>query len=123
MKNDNLVFVYGTLMSGCFNNVLLKQGNATLVQTGNITGEMYDLGCFPGVKLRGTNTVKGEVWEVDQSTLSLLDRLEGEGRLYRRTKACVADYYRGACDVWVYEIIREPSPDDLISSGDWKERD
>ena len=120
IENENLVFVYGTLMSGFGNNALLRNGNATLVQTATIVGEMYDLGCFPGVKLRGKNKVKGEVWEVDKPTLERLDRLEGEGVLYKRKKTCVANFYRGATDVWVYEIMREQDEESLVASGDYR---
>jgi len=131
IENENLVFVYGTLMSGFGNNALLRNGNAELQTTACIRATMYDLGCFPGVKLCGPNddnpprgkNVVGEVWKVDKPTLKNLDRLEGEGVLYKRKTTTILHNERnnwGGKKVWVYEIMREQDEESLVASGDYR---
>jgi gamma-glutamylaminecyclotransferase len=72
------VFVYGTLKKGYGNHRLLKDstflGNA-------LTFEKFTLydGGFPYLGRYGASQIIGEVYEVDDDTLSDLDRLEGVG--------------------------------------------
>lgn len=79
------VFVYGTLIRGQRNNRLLSEaeyiGEAELNDYA-----MYDLVYFPGIKAESGSKVKGELYEVDETTLEALDRLEGDGYLYVRQK-------------------------------------
>lgn len=81
------VFVYGTLMTGIPNAQLVKE--CGFVGNARIDGyTMYDLGAYPGILPSGRanwteDVVYGEVRLVDVKTLAELDRLEGEGRLYR----------------------------------------
>ncbi len=44
---------------------------------------MYDLGWYPGI-VPGEGTIFGELYEVDFTTLLLLDQIEDEGEEYRR---------------------------------------
>ena len=73
------VFVYGSLLSGLGNHVLLR--DSKLVGNAITPPEfvMVDLGSFPGVLhvIEGGSTVIGEVYEVDDTTMTRLDRLEG----------------------------------------------
>ena len=69
------LFVYGTLMKGMRNHVYIEKskfiGEAT-------TGPMYELmsnGSIPAMR-DGKETVKGEIYEVDDETLKSLDVLE-----------------------------------------------
>jgi gamma-glutamylaminecyclotransferase len=81
------VFVYGTLKHGYSNHRLLESakflGNAITKQP----HVLLDAG-FPVCVIAGDNDkttyVFGEVYEVDAATLTRLDRLEGEGRMYHR---------------------------------------
>ena len=83
-------FVYGSLKKNFGNHVLL--------QTSNYLGEgttlnpqysMVNLGSFPGVYQNGNGYIRGEVYEINQSTLARLDLLEGEGNFYSRRKTDV----------------------------------
>lgn len=75
MEQSTLVFCYGTLKSGERNNHLMR---------GKLIGPaktyegfaLIDLGTFPGL-VKGDKAIEGEVWEVDEANLRLLDRFEG----------------------------------------------
>lgn len=71
----HIVFVYGTLTKGMGNHQLLK--SAYFLGEGVIKGVLYDLPYgFPGV-IEGNGVVRGEVYIVNDYTLSQLDKLEG----------------------------------------------
>ena len=81
------VFVYGTLKSGGG-----LRGLDTISPESMIVGrakttypdfEMLDLGAFPGV-IDGEKYIQGEVWEVDENTFDVLDRIEGYPTFYNR---------------------------------------
>ncbi len=79
-----LLFVYGTLKRGFWNNALLKR--AKFIGEG-VTRErfkLYTVGFPYAVPDSGGLPVKGEVYEVDQKTLSELDNLEGYPVHYKR---------------------------------------
>jgi gamma-glutamylcyclotransferase (GGCT)/AIG2-like uncharacterized protein YtfP len=83
----NLVFVYGTLKRGGSNHAFL-QGQKFLGDVRTGAGfTLYSLGDYPGMVRARNDTagVTGELWEVDDTVLAELDRLEGvdEG-LYQR---------------------------------------
>jgi gamma-glutamylaminecyclotransferase len=80
------VFVYGSLMRGEPNHVLLAR--AAFVGPGRTRAEfgMVSLGAFPAILAGGATAIEGEVFEVDTTTLAGLDRLEGHPRFYRRTE-------------------------------------
>lgn len=77
------VFVYGTLMKGHGNHILLENdkflGNAVLKDYG-----LYNVSSFPGIIKQDGAAVKGEVYSISESTLKRLDTLESEGSLYIR---------------------------------------
>ena len=76
------IFVYGTLMKGMRNHYYLK--DSTYLGVDEIEGyTMYNIGSYPGI-VKGSDRIKGEVYEVTQETLDMMDALEGEGYLYLR---------------------------------------
>lgn len=100
MTNRHLVFVYGSLKSGCYNNLHL----ATATPMGPArTVERYlllDGRAFPFLinpahlaakaDLSGwIGHVKGELYAVDDATLATLDRLESHPRFYKREEVAV----------------------------------
>ncbi len=96
------VFVYGTLMKGFGNHVLLN--DARYLGTAQLDG--YGLYCvtthYPGIVPQHGDSVKGEVYEVDNAMIKQLDTLEGEGSLYSRIETgCTMDTGR-AENVYVY---------------------
>ena len=80
----NLVFVYGTLMRGISNHKYYLE-DSSFLGIGTIQGyALYDLGSYPGIRQEENECTKGEVFEVDDKTMSRLDNLEVEGFLYTR---------------------------------------
>ncbi|MGU7770406.1 gamma-glutamylcyclotransferase family protein [Burkholderia sp. MR1-5-21] len=76
------VFVYGTLRQGEANDLheaCVRHGIAPprLIGTASISGRMHDFGRFPGVVLCSDgNAVIGEVYEIQDSLLAVLDEIE-----------------------------------------------
>lgn len=78
------IFVYGTLMSGELNHRRLSSATP-LGQARTALGyALHDLGPFPGL-VAGQQRVTGEIYEVDATTRTELDQLEGHPRFYCRT--------------------------------------
>ncbi|OPY61145.1 MAG: Gamma-glutamylcyclotransferase family protein YtfP [Pelotomaculum sp. PtaU1.Bin065] len=105
-KGYELVFVYGTLLSGHRNNYYLK--NSKFVSIGKVKGlALYDVTeSYPGVVQEENSTVIGEVYEVNSTTLKLLDRLESNGYLYRREKFSVMIKGAAVVEAWTYLWLR-----------------
>jgi gamma-glutamylaminecyclotransferase len=81
----NKVFVYGTLMRGGRLHGYLE--NSTFISEDEIRGfEKLNLGWYPGIVPRKDKTmiVKGEVYEVTDETLNVLDIVEGTPTLFKR---------------------------------------
>lgn len=98
----HLIFVYGTLKNGWGNNVIIADqkfiGKATTVAN---EYQMYSLGGFPGV-VDGNNSIKGELWEVDDGAFARCDRLEGQPTFYKREVADVAANDGTYQKAWMY---------------------
>ena len=81
--------VYGTLRKGLHNHVLL--GNSRYVGKVLLQGELYDLGGVPALR-KGRAPVVAECYDIDDTTLRAVDRLEGfdennpDGSLYTRER-------------------------------------
>ena len=104
MKNTALVFVYGSLKKGFWNNRFLK--GAAFLGEGH-TSKLYTL-VDGGVPFAVPNEkglpVKGEVYEIDLSThLGPLDWLEGHPRNYERTTVGVV-VNGEMMDAFIYEM-------------------
>ncbi|MCM3764403.1 gamma-glutamylcyclotransferase [Neobacillus niacini] len=124
--DKNYVFVYGTLRRHERNHRLLQ--NAELVAEQAWTkGELFDTGLgYPALKQSETGTVYGELYEVSDHELALLDQLEGykenaQDNLYERHKRTIY-HDRGETEAYVYTIashnegmLRTPIP-----YGDWR---
>jgi gamma-glutamylcyclotransferase (GGCT)/AIG2-like uncharacterized protein YtfP len=78
------VFVYGTLMRERSNHQYYLE-ESIFLGIGSIQGyALYDLGSYPGIIPEESQCTKGEVFEVEEKTISRIDGLEGEGFLYTR---------------------------------------
>ena len=95
--------------------------SAKFIAEASVPGNLYDLGDYPGLQL-GTSdsTVSGEVYEIDDETLKLLDEFEVSSN-YRRAQ-CEVTIGAEKRKCWTYE----PDPSfyslqKLITSGDWIE--
>jgi gamma-glutamylcyclotransferase (GGCT)/AIG2-like uncharacterized protein YtfP len=112
MKMVHTVFVYGSLMKGHGNNHLLENSlhlsNAVSVDA----YKFYSFGCYPAIKMSAENKnvwrVVGELYQVDDYTLTRLDQLESNGRLYQRHERPVRFTDGGVVTAWVYEYLRHP---------------
>jgi gamma-glutamylcyclotransferase (GGCT)/AIG2-like uncharacterized protein YtfP len=106
----NLVFVYGTLMRGRGNHGFLH--GARFLGAGRVEGlALYDVTpYYPGAVREEGGAVLGEVYEVDEEMLADLDRLEGNGILYRRERFPVALETGETVEAWVYLWLRGVHP-------------
>ncbi len=81
---EELVFVYGTLKKGKDLHHHLKKSR--FLGEGFIVGyDIYLVSWYPAV-VKGSGKVYGEVYAVDRETLDVLDKVEDEGKLYKRIK-------------------------------------
>lgn len=89
MQNNKILFVYGTLKRNCRGNYMLQ--NASFLGSALTTTdyELYGGFTYPAL-IRAKNhgySVDGELYEVDQETMNLLDIYEGvESGLYKCEK-------------------------------------
>lgn len=118
------VFVYGTLRKNEGNHGLLK--NALLIaEQAWIYGELFDTGLgYPAMKRSDQKKVYGELYEVDEAILSVLDRLEDyeenrEDNLYDRIKTQIY-MDKGEFSAYVYIAKQEGLCKEPIPHGDWK---
>ena len=116
----NYVFTYGTLLKGEVNHDD-RINDDDYVCDGAITGyQMFHLGSYPGIK-EGEGVVLGELYSVDDETLSELDAFEGEGWLYVRKKVIVKTLNQDY-EAFVYVYNLEVDESKLIGNGvfSWK---
>lgn len=138
MTTDTLIFVYGTLRSGCSNHEQMLRPccehewvcecPAAAFRGRALTNpgawDLWDLGGFPALRPAepGDETaapVRGELWLVPPPLLSRLDRFEGVPRLYVRGAVGLAS----GMLVDAYIFARPPPPGSRrIMSGDWMRR-
>lgn len=124
-ENYTNIFVYGSLRKGMGLNAVLT----TSKQLGTVRTlpkyTMYDLGAFPCIDKNGTTSITGDVYRVDDDTLTQLDMIEGVPNLYYRdeietediyvdnTGVLYAYYWAGNDDVFAKDFI--------VESGNWLE--
>jgi len=115
----HLVAVYGTLKRGPRNSHLMKR--ARYVGTDALASlTLYDLGPYPGARLRPSSGVTVEIYAVDDRTLAELDVLEGYrasargASLYRRRKIATCFGM-----TWVYLYNQRVRHGQRIANGTW----
>ena len=115
------VFAYGTLRTGGGATLSGDLPNFRSLGFATVKGSLFDLGEYPALLLDESGTqVHGEVFEVDEETLDILDEFESTAAYSRlRTTAYVDGE---AVDLWVYcpdrsQCVGSPR----INSGDWLE--
>ena len=81
----HLIFVYGTLKLGHCNNRLLEDSEFVCEALTSGKFRMHSVGYPLLTEARGEgHRVRGEVFEVTDATLTVLDRLEGHPHHYER---------------------------------------
>lgn len=118
----SIVFVYGSLLSGMYNNILLRDARPLGEALMRYPGIMISMSSFPAiVKTNDSiNVMRGECYVVTPRIMLSLDHLEGYPNFYDRevrpTKAGV--------DAWVY-YLRQSQRDRrdswvVVPDGDWR---
>jgi gamma-glutamylcyclotransferase (GGCT)/AIG2-like uncharacterized protein YtfP len=118
----HLIFIYGSLRRGSARAMSLKFPQSKFIAEARVNGSLYDLGAYPGLLLNddSNSLVIGEVYEVDDETLSELDKFEASSDYWRRQVEISVGAKRRMG--WTYAPKPEScSARSLISSGDWIE--
>lgn len=130
MKKGDYIFVYGTLRRGerADLNASQKAFDVKFVGTDSINGLLFNLGSYPGLKLitnpgdefrSSHDSIVGDLFKVmDASITAVLDAYEGYPVLYNR---CQVETLSGKT-AWVYTYNPEVPFDQVITSGDWRNR-
>ena len=119
--NKHLVFIYGSLRRDCPQSMSIRFPKAQFIADGKVSGRLYDLGAYPGLQLDESGSlVTGEVYEVDDETLSRLDDFEAASNYLRKQAEVSLAKDRRTC--WTYG----PNPEfyslsTLVTTGDWVE--
>jgi gamma-glutamylcyclotransferase (GGCT)/AIG2-like uncharacterized protein YtfP len=119
------LFVYGTLMSGGENNLLLAR-HAELIGPGRMRGRLFVVDYYPGLvdSEDPAETVAGEVWRLLQPEfLPELDDFEQCTEvppLFIRASRTVTMESGSPLAAWVYLYARPTSSLQPIASGDWR---
>lgn len=103
-EKREFVFVYGSLKKGFGNHGFVEDqdylGYAKSVKRDYV---MVSLGAFPAVCRYPNGTkVAGELYSVDLPTMAALDRLEGNGNLYRRQQEDFVTSNGEVIKAWIY---------------------
>ena len=107
------VFVYGTLMKGHGNNILLE--NDTFLSNALLDGYgLYKVSSFPGIIKHCGAAVKGEVYNISEFTLKRLDALESEGSLYIRELVSVTLENNQNIHAYVYVWNKAVNPQSYV---------
>jgi gamma-glutamylcyclotransferase (GGCT)/AIG2-like uncharacterized protein YtfP len=115
--SKTLLFFYGTLKRGQRNHYLLA-GQEFLGEA--ITMPLYRLhavSSYPGMTLDQDDglSVKGELWAIDDATLTRLDEFEGVPEWFIRADIAVRDCFE---TVQAY-LYNKPISSGVISSDEW----
>ena len=94
------IFVYGTLQTGQRNHVFLRRA-AWRIGWATVTGELFQLPFFnfPLYRPSGSGLVHGELYEVEEAALRILDQRE---KWYKRkaTTCVVLGNCEMECDIY-----------------------
>ena len=130
------VFVYGTLRRGEQRDINLLLPTPIFIGHGQLPGTLYHLGDYPGVRLGGSQSVQGEVYQITPELERQLDVIEevwpqqtGE---YTRQEVsvvvgCTLSAFESASGSYqlclVYEIAERCTQcRPVIASGNWLKR-
>jgi gamma-glutamylcyclotransferase (GGCT)/AIG2-like uncharacterized protein YtfP len=126
----DLVFFYGTLMSGFKRAGRSRvESRLTAMGRGSIGAALFDLGIYPAAIPSADSRVNGEVYRISEvdNVLAVLDELEGhrpnepDTSLYRRIEAPVTMENGQVTQAWVYFYNAPLGQAQRIESGDYLE--
>ena len=120
-SNHTLLFVYGTLKRDYSNHALLAAAHfvgeaATIEEYGFYLGPDEHAPEEPGIPFLSAKPkvgdaavqVRGELWQVDSSTLAQLDELEGHPDWYQRKKIAVCLTSEESVSAFTYLLPEAP---------------
>jgi len=124
------MFVYGTLKEGRPLDRKVFADARLSVKPATITGDIYHVNFYPGIKLGGKNLAHGEVHEFElidmKAVLPMFDAIEGyspkrdKGNLFNR-KIVKAKVEGGEeLDVYVYEFAGKVDDSQRVKGGVWE---
>jgi len=117
--SKTILFLYGTLRTGQRNHRLMSNSRFICKVKTLPHYRLYDLGDYPGMVRDEQNglAVRGEMWEVDATTLMMLDALEDvDDGLYERV---LVEIDHAAVGVESY-LYLPPIPADAASGAEWE---
>ncbi len=118
------IFVYGTLRRTDVRNSVLDNSKFLGSYKSIPKYTMYSLGAFPCIVFGCKTSIIGELYEVDDYTLSRLDLIEGHPSFYTRMPIELLDDNMEPLSVnaQAYFIVNDDPISKPIKSGDWLER-
>ena len=121
MKNNKqLVAVYGSLRQKMHNHdYFLSNAKYKGIFTTEPEYTLHSLSSYPGLKLNGNYSVVMEVYEVTDSELKDLNRLEGYYPNEKNTFYDRIEIETPWGKAFTYIYVSELSEDSIVESGDW----
>lgn len=124
------LFVYGTLRKtfslrapSAHHRFL---ADAVFCGNASIKGYLYSLGQYPALVVddNAESGVKGEVYQITEETLAILDDYEeidpnNPRSEYQRRFVNLVTVQGQTLSAWVYLLNQQPDGKELIKSGDW----
>jgi gamma-glutamylaminecyclotransferase len=117
---EHLIFVYGTLRKRQENHYLLDRSKFLGMAKTKKRYVLYGDGVPFLSRIASVSQVTGEVYAVDDATLSRLDELEGHPDAYKREQAEVVLEDGTELSAWIY--FCDTPQGDLIESGDFLQK-
>ena len=120
MENKINMFVYGTLMQGLGNHKVL--GNSRFISKAKTKGlyALFALGIPYVTKSVNKDRIHGEVYEVNETDLVNVDRLEGHPRFYKREQIDIELENGDIIEAWIYFCdVNTKSVDYVVSGNYW----
>ena len=114
------LFTYGTLRKGFSNSHLLD--GAKYVGTAKTLEKysLYESGIPFVFKDQSVSHIFGELYRVDELTLTIIDRLEGHPECYRREKVQVVNEEGRNVTAWLYFYPEKRGK--LVKTGRYEQR-
>ncbi len=127
------IFVYGTLLEGCRNYERFLKGHVFSIQPAFVKGSLYSIKYqdYPAL-IDGDQMIHGEIMEIDEHLLPVLDQLEGyygkNDPMNEYNKKIVPIYDKNECKmdclpVYFYNLDHPNQSDSLeaiITSNDYR---
>lgn len=111
-----LIFVYGTLRCGASNHFRME--GMELLASARVRGRLYRVDWYPALVLDpDAGAVVGEIYQIQNRSLSALD--EYEGPQYRRVLSTATDMHGQDHEVWLWEWLDSIETLQPIPNGDW----